>query len=157
MGKEKNEKIERRWKKFQESQGYTDEEIAIYRSNPRYCKAMQSAPKFMTHNIVVEVIESNNCNAGHKVGDKFYLTGNGYLIRDKCPEFMCIHALGAFMPYIYAMWDRMYEDLDLDGMLFNTVHCPDVGCKRGGWGELIMKMYAVEVPKEERVKMIGAK
>ncbi len=61
------------------------------------------------------------------------------------------------MPYIYAMWERFYEDLDPDMMLFNIVHCPDVGCKRGGWGELIMKMYAVEVPKEERIKPVGGK
>jgi uncharacterized repeat protein (TIGR04076 family) len=157
MGKEQQEKTEKRWKKFQETQGYTDQEIAMYRSNPRYAKAMERAPKFMTHKIYVEVVESHNCNAGHKVGDKFVLSGNGYLIRDECPKFMCIHALGTFMPYIYAMWERFYEDLDPDGMLFTTVHCPDVGCKKGGWGELIMRMYAKEVPKEERIKMVGVK
>jgi len=102
------------------------------------------------------VIESHNCNAGHKVGDKFVLTGNGYLIADQSPKYMCIHALGSFMPYIYAMWERFYEDLDPNGLLFDIVHCPDVGCKKGGWGELIMRMYAEEVPKEKRVKMRGA-
>ncbi len=157
MDKEHQEKMEKRWKKFQESQGYTDKEIAVFRSNPKFVKAMEHAPKFITHKIIVEVVESHNCNAGHKVGDKFVLTGNGYLIRDECPKYMCIHALNAFAPYIWAMWERMYEDLDLDGLLFDLVHCPDVGCMRGGWGELIMKMYAVEVPKEERVKMVGAK
>jgi hypothetical protein len=55
------------------------------------------------------------------------------------------------------MWERFYEDLDPDMLLFNTVHCPDVGCKKGGWSELIMRVYAKEVPKEERVKMVGAK
>jgi uncharacterized repeat protein (TIGR04076 family) len=157
MQSEQQEKTEKRWKKFQEAQGYTDEEMAIYRSNPRYIKAMEHAPKFMTHKIIVEVVESHNCNAGHKVGDKFVLTGNGYLIADESPKYMCIHALAAFAPYIYAMWDRMYEDLDLDGLLFPLVHCPDCGVKRGGWGECIMKVYAIEVPKEERVKLVGAK
>ena len=157
MDKEQQEKIEKRWKRFQEYQGYTDEEMATYRSNPRYVKAMEQSPKFITHKIIVEVVESHNCNAGHKVGDKFVLTGNGYLIADECPKYMCIHALGAFMPYIYAMWERLYEDLDPDAMLFDTVHCPDVGCKRGGWDELIMRMCAKEVLKEERVKMMGAK
>ena len=157
MNKEQQERIEKRWRKFQEAQGYTDEEIATYRSNPCFAKAMEQAPKFMTHKIIVEVIDSFHCNAGHKVGDKFVLTGNGYLIRDECPKYMCIHALGAFMPYIYAMWERFYEDLDPNMMLFQTVHCPDPGPSRGGWGELVMKMYAVEVPKDERVKLVGAK
>ena len=149
MDKEQQEKIEKRWKKFQEYQGYTDEEMAIYRSNPKYVRAMEQAPKFITHKIIVEVVESHNCNAGHRVGDKFVLTGNGYLIADECPKYMCIHALSACTPLIYAMWERFYEDLDPDMMLFDTVHCLDVGCKRGGWGELIMKMYAVEVPKKK--------
>lgn len=157
MEKNEKEKIEKRWKKFQEMQGYTDEELATYRSNPNYVKAMEHSPKFMTHKIYVEVIEAHNCNAGHKVGDKFVLTGNGYLIRDECPKYMCIHALAAFAPYVYAMWERLYEDLDPDGMLLPIVHCPDVGIHRGGWGELIMKMYAKEVPREERVKMVGSK
>jgi uncharacterized repeat protein (TIGR04076 family) len=157
MEKSEKERIERRWKKFQEMQGYSDEEIAIYKSNPRYAKAMEKASKFLTHNIIVEVVEAHNCNAGHKVGDRFVLTGNGYLIRDENPKLMCIHALGALMPFVYAMWERFYEDLDPAGLLFTTFHCPDVGCKRGGWGELIMRMYAEEVPKEKRIKMIGSK
>jgi len=155
--KEKKEKNEKRWKKFQEMQGYTDEDIAKYRANPAYVRAMERAPKFMTHNIYVEVIEAHNCNAGHKVGDKFVLTGNGYLIAEKSPKYMCIHALCVFAPYIYAMWERFSEDLDPNGLLFPIVHCPDVGCKKGGWGEIIMRMYAKEVPKKERVKMLGGK
>lgn len=105
---------------------------SIFRSNPRYAKAMEYAAKFITHKIYVEVVESHNCNAGHKVGDKFVMTANGYLIWDEGPKYMCPHAIAAFAPYLYAMWERFYEDLDPHGMLFTTVHCPDVGCKRGG-------------------------
>lgn len=158
MPSEQQDKIERRWKKFQEAQGYTDEEIAIYRSNPRYAKAMENAPKFMTHRIIVEVVEAHNCNAGHKKGDRIaVMTGNGYLITEKMPKYVCVHGLTAAMPLVYALWERFYEDLDPAGLLFTTIHCPDVGCRRGGWGELIMKIYAEEVPKEERVKLKGAK
>jgi len=154
MARDEKEKIERRWKKFQEQQGYSDEELAIYRSNPRYVKAMERAPKFVTHKIIVEVVESHNCHAGHKAGDKIIvMTGNGYLITKEMPEYVCIHAITSIAPLVYAMWERFYEDLDPDGMLFNTIHCPDVGVRRGGWGECIMKMYAVEVPKDQRVKM----
>jgi uncharacterized repeat protein (TIGR04076 family) len=155
--KKQEEITERRWKKFQNMQGYTDAEIARCRSNPRYVKAMENAPMFMTHNIIVEVVESHNCNAGHKVGDKFVLTANGYLIAEESPKYMCIHALYTFAPYIYAMWERFYENLDPSMLLFDLVHCPDVGCAKGGWGECIMRMYAQEVPKEKRKKMLGTK
>jgi uncharacterized repeat protein (TIGR04076 family) len=110
----------------------------------------------VTHNIIVEVVESHNCNAGHKVGDKFVLTGNGYLIADQSPKYMCIGALAAFFPMVHVMMDRFYEDLDPNNMLFDLVHCPDLGCSKGGWGECIMRMYAEEAPKEKRVKMIEA-
>ena len=156
MGNEQAKKMDRRWKKFQDAQGYTDAEIAKYRSNPKYVKAMENAPMFMTHNIIVEVIESHHCNAGHKVGDKFVLTGNGYLIAEESPKYMCIHALYTFAPYIYAMWERFYENLDPSMLLFDLVHCPDTGCAKGGWGECIMRMYAEEIPKEKRVKLRGA-
>ncbi|HUJ89243.1 MAG TPA: hypothetical protein VLX12_03540, partial [Syntrophorhabdales bacterium] len=128
-----------------------------YRSNPNYVKAMEDAPMFMTHNIIIEVVESHNCNAGHKPGDRIVLTGNGYLIADECPKYMCLHGVSTLMPYVFAMWDRFHENLDPKGMLFPLAHCPDVGCGKGGWGECIFRMYAEEVPKEKRVKMVGGK
>ena len=156
MDKEQQEKMEKRWKKFQENMGYSDEELAIFRSNPKYVKVTQNT-KFATHKIIVEVVESHGCAAGHKAGDKFVLTAGGWLIRDECPKFMCIQALSSFMPFLFAMWERLYEDLDPNGLLFDMVHCADVGCKRGGWGEVIMKLHAVEMSKEERAKLASAK
>jgi len=156
MDKEPKEKLEKRWNKFQKAIGYTDEELAIYRSNPKYVKAMEHAPKFATHKIIVEVVESHNCAARHKVGDKFVMTGNGNLIRDECPEYMCCQAIASFQPLIFGMYERFSEDLDPNGLLFDTVHCLDVGCRRGGWGEIVMKMYAAEIPKEERARLADA-
>lgn len=152
MDDEKQQKNEKRWKKFQEMQGYTDEEMVLFRSNPRYVKAMERAPKFSTHKIIAEIVESHNCIAGHKEGDKFVLTGNGFVIADESPKYMCIQALAALPPYISAMWERFYEDLDPDQMFYNTVHCPDVGCKRGGWGEVVMRVYAIPSTSKPGIK-----
>jgi hypothetical protein len=124
MDKEHKEKMEKRWRKLQEIQGYTDEDMAIFRSNPEFVAVM---------------------------------TGNAHLITDEMPKYVCAFALAAAVPRIYAIWERFHEDLDPDGLLFKTIHCPDVGCKRGGWGEIIMKVYAKEVPKELQVKLQDAK
>ena len=87
MGKEQQEKMERRWKKFQDIQGYTDEEMVIFRSNPEYVKIMEYAPKFITHRIIVEVVEAHNCAAGHKAGDRIaVMSGNGHLITEEMPS-----------------------------------------------------------------------
>lgn len=142
MGKEQKEKMEKRWRKFQEAQGYTDAELALLRSDPRKIRAMERAPKFSTHNIIVECIFSRCCNAGHKVGDKIVLDANAVIQRDQCPESMCAFAIQAATSYIYGIWERIGEDLDDVGTLFDNVHCPDVGVERGGWGETIWRVYA---------------
>ena len=153
MDKEQQEKMEKRWKKFQEIQGYTDEELAIFRSNPEYVRIMEYAPKFITHQIIVEVAEAHNCIAGHKVGDRIaVMTGDALLKTEEMPKRVCAWAVATAVPRVYAIWERFHEDLDPDGLLFKTIHCPDVGCKRGGWGEIVMKVYAEEVPKEKRAK-----
>jgi len=140
--------MEKRWKKFQERMGYTDEELAIFRSNPQYTKIIEYAPKFITHRIVVEVIEAHNCGAGHKAGDKIaIMTGGAHLLTRQMPEHVCAFALMIAIPKVYCVWERFNQDLGTDGMLFNLIHCPDVGCKKGGWGEIVMKIYAEELPQ----------
>jgi hypothetical protein len=42
---EDREQIVWRWKEFQKAQGYTDEEMAKLRSNEKFVKAMEKAPK----------------------------------------------------------------------------------------------------------------
>jgi uncharacterized repeat protein (TIGR04076 family) len=135
-------KMERRWKRFQEAQGYSDAEIAKYRADPQKVKAMEKAPKFGTHNIILECTESHNCNAGHKVGDKIIMDGNGVILRDQCPERMCMAVIQTVGPLVYALWERFNEDLDDVNLMLPNVHCPDVGVERGGWGETMWKIYA---------------
>jgi len=149
MGEEKQKKT--RLKKLQDLYGYTDEEMEIYLSNPKHKKALERAPKFVTHRIIVEVVEAHNCIAGHKAGDRIaVMTGNALLITNEMPEHVCAFGLAAAVPRVYAMWERFYEDLDPDGMFLDTIHCPDVGCRRGGAGEIIMKIYAEEKTRSNK-------
>lgn len=151
MSKATPEQMERRWKKLQQMQGYTDEEMAIFRKNPNYVKVMEYAPKFITHRIIIEVVEAHNCKAGHKVGDKIaVMSGDGLLLPSQMPKHVCAFALMVSIPKVYAIWERFMEDLDPNGLFVSTTHCPDIGCKKGGWGEIIMKIYAEEIPKEQR-------
>ena len=151
MGEEKQDKRKRRLKKVQDLFSYTDEEMAIYLSNPKAVKAMEKAPKFVTHRIIVEVVEAHNCIARHKPGDRIaVMTGNALLITDEMPGHVCAFGLAAAVPRIYAMWERFYEDLDPDGLFLDTIHCPDVGCRKGGAGEIIMRIYAEEKPRSKR-------
>jgi len=149
MGNEKREELKKRWKKFQEHFGLTDEELAIHRSNPKHVKPMGDAPSFAKYKMVVEVIESHNCGAGHKVGDKFVIDAGGCLLLDECPSGgrICVAAVYAMKSAVDRMWQAFYDNST--DVFQDTIHCPDVGTQRGGWGEVTMRIYAV--PKNKKV------
>jgi uncharacterized repeat protein (TIGR04076 family) len=141
MDSEQKEKVQRRWQKIQEILVYTDEDLAIHRSNPKHVRLVESAPAFSKYNMIIEVIEANNCAAGHKVGDKFVVDGEGCLVVDECPSRLCVAAIFAIKPLVDRMWQAFYDNTT--DVLHDTVHCTDVGVHRGGWGEITMRIHAV--------------
>lgn len=148
MGEEKERDLGRRWKKFQEHMGLTDEELLIHRSNPKHVKAMENAPAFVKYKMVVEVIESHNCGAGHKVGDQFIIDAGGCLVLEECPPGrICVSAVYAMKSAVDRMWQAFYDN-SID-VFQDTVHCPDVGTHKGGWGEITMRIRAV--PKDTKI------
>lgn len=144
----KNQKIEARWKRVQEHLGFTDEEMAVYRAHPQHEKAMETAPLFATHKMIIEVIESHHCAAGYQTGDQFVVDAEGCLILEECPSRLCVSAIFAFKPLVDRMWQAFYNNST--EILHDTVHCPDVGVRRGGVGEVTMRVHAV--PKGEARK-----
>ena len=86
---------EDRWKMMQDHFGYTDEEMKMFRENPRNTDILSKGPALMNKTIVVEVVESHGCNTQHKVGDKLYFDGAGNLLTKLCPKRVCIYALAA--------------------------------------------------------------
>lgn len=141
--------IEERWKRLQKYLGYNEKELAILRSTPKYVKMVEQTPQFTTHKIIAEVIKSHGCHSQLKVGDKIVMNGNGQLIRDECPEKICIWALAPLAGIVNAVFERFVEQLDPNGLVFNIVSCQDVGVECGGWGQILMKVR-IEEPKEKR-------
>ena len=145
MDTEETKKIEKRWRNFKEQLGYSDEELAIHRSFPKHIKAMEEAANFAKYKIVIEVIESHNCGMGYKVGDRFVVNGGGALLLDECPPQLCIAAIAGFKSLVDRMWQAFYDGKT--EVLHDTVTCPDVGVRRGGWGEITMRVQALPKPR----------
>ena len=139
--------LEERWKKLQKIIGYTDEQIAVFRSNPKYVKMVENRPQFMTHKIIAEVIRSHGCHSQLKVGDKIVMNGNGQVISSECPEKMCIWALAPLAGFVRVIYERFFEQLDPNDLLFNVINCEDIGFECGGWGQVQMKIM-VEGPED---------
>jgi uncharacterized repeat protein (TIGR04076 family) len=135
------------WSYFQQHLGYTDEEMAQFRNNPRNEEVVSRGLALMNKTIVAEVLESHGCNSGHKAGDKFYLDGAGNLISKLCPSRVCIYALHAIVPGVFALNELLYAGVDPNEMRFRRAGCSDVGIQCGGWGHIVM-----EVRMEDRKK-----
>lgn len=134
------------WRRFQKHMGYTDEELAVFRSDPVKVKMVTGTPEFVKARVVAEVVESHGCHARHRVGDKFIMTAGGQLMADECPRRMCLFALGPVSQQLPAIYERLISKSDPLCERFTMVQCTDVGLDQGGWGKILMKVY-VEKPR----------
>jgi len=131
---------EETWKFIQKHLGYTDEELELFRSNPKNVDIISKAPALMQKTLVAEVIESHGCNSQHHVGNKFYFDGSGNLLTKLNPKRICIYALSALAGSIYVANELFYAGVDPNEMRINHVGCFDVGVRCGGWGRIAMKL-----------------
>ncbi len=128
------------WDLIQNHLGYNDEEMKIFKENPRNEAVISKTSELINKTIVFEVIKSKGCNSQHKVGDKFYFNGTGNLLTKLCPMNICIHALTPLSALIFTTNELIYAGVDPNEMRFPEVSCPDVGLECGGWGQIVMKL-----------------
>ena len=126
------------WSMVQQQMGYSDQEMSQFRADPRNEEVLAKAPELMNKTIIAEVVHSHGCNSQHKVGDKFYLDGAGNLISKLCPKRMCLYAVSALKPAVFALTELFYAGVDPNEMRFNRTACSDVGVECGGWGRIVM-------------------
>ncbi|MDY6971100.1 MAG: hypothetical protein SV775_02110 [Thermodesulfobacteriota bacterium] len=130
------------WPKFQKKLGYTDEELDILRSVPQYEDMVRNSLNFMESRIIAEVIDARGCMAGHEVGQKIVMDGNGHLLRDECPSRMCIFLLGPLMSAVPTIMQTLKDNTDPNKSIFHRVRCADVAVENGGWGTVLLNLYA---------------
>jgi hypothetical protein len=133
------------WKQFQEHMGYSDEDIAIFRSDPHRSRL----PRIMTSSemrnatMVVEVTDSYGCAEGMQPGDKLYFTGLARLDPTRSSPW-CAHALVPALLHANECQTLIVNGIDPNAMYWPTQSCEDCGVKSGGWGRVSMKTYVIE-------------
>jgi len=133
-----------KWRYMKNRLGYNDEEMKLFRNNPRNEKILSKAPYLMKKTIIAKVVESHGCNSQHEVGDQFYFDGFGNLLTELCPKRICIYALNAIVPQIFAVNELMQANADPNEMRFNRAACFDVGVQCGGFGRIAMEIKVKE-------------
>jgi len=131
---------ENTWKFIQQHLGYTDEELDLFRSNPKNADIVSKAPDLMNKTIIAEVVASHGCNSQHQVGDRFYFDGAGNLLTNLNPKRVCIYALSALSGPIHTANELFYAGIDPNEMRLNRAGCSDVGVQCGGWGHIDLEL-----------------
>ncbi len=133
-----------RWPMMKKHLGFTDEEMAIFKKDPRNEDVLSKAPALMDKTIVIEVVESHGCNSQHKVGDRLYFDGAGNLLTARCPKKVCVYALHAATAMIFAANELFYAGVDPNQMRFKRAGCFDVGIQCGGWGRVVLELKMID-------------
>jgi len=133
------------WRMVGDQLSLSDEEVAVLKENPKYHALLARMPKLLGTAVVAEVVSSHACFSGHREGDRFVFDGFGNLIRDKSPEKVCIYALNAVTPLVFAAFELIYADANPNEMLFDTAGCFDVGVGCGGVGNIKLRISTVEM------------
>ena len=133
---------ERVWRIMQKHLGYTDEQMVVFRNDPRNADILSKTGISMSKVLVMEVVDAHGCNSRHKVGDRFYFDGAGNLLTEKCPKRICIHALSSAATLLYTANELLYAGVDPNEMRFKRAGCIDVGLECGGWGRIVMELRA---------------
>ena len=129
-----------KWKIMKKHLGYTDEEMAVFRDNPRNADVLSKSLTLMGKTIIVEVVESHGCNSQHKVGDQFTFDGAGNLLTKLCPKKVCVYALNTASGLIFTANELLYAGVDPNEMRFKRAGCFDVGVQCGGWGRIVLEL-----------------
>jgi len=128
------------WRLLQKHLGYSDEEMALFRANPRNADVLAKGPELLQKAIIAEVVESHGCNSQHKVGDRFIFDSVGNLLTNQCPRRICFAALYGLAPLIYATSELAYAGVDPNSLRFDRTGCGDVGVRCGGWGHIVLEV-----------------
>jgi uncharacterized repeat protein (TIGR04076 family) len=135
------------WKFMQEHLGYNDEEMKMFKENPRNEDVLSKVDALMNKTIIAEVVESHGCNSQHKVGDKFYFDGAGNLITKLCPKRICVYALTSVAALVFTSNELFYAGVDPNEIRFKRAGCFDVGVRCGGWGRIVLELRVEERKK----------
>lgn len=131
---------------FKASTGLDEEAMA--KLHPGLEKLYRNIPKAMQSQIVAEVVKSQACFAGVKVGDR--LVFDPFLNPEKSTGNMCPKALLPVLLEINALWETVMEwaeagKEELPEIVWRSVRCLDPGLEDGGVGGVVYRIRSEKI------------
>lgn len=140
-----NKVSEAMWNALQKQLGYNDDEMKLFRNNPRNESIILKLPVLLNMKFIFEVMESHGCGCNHKKGDKIYFDGAGQLISELSPKRICAFSVAAVSQLIFTAQELVYAGVNPNEMRLNKVGCYDVGVNCGGWGNIVLGFRAENI------------
>jgi len=135
------------WKIVQEITGYTDEELEIFKSDPRRVATalnMIGRPEFGDQTVIIEVTSSKGCPKQLKPGDRLVFRRTCFLVTEKSDPW-CIFAMVNIPMIAGITHERWSSGLDLKEIFFDHISCTGgCGVGNGDFGRVVMKGYVTE-------------
>ena len=132
-------------KKYGQRVGYTQAEIEKFLEGGHRIRQVSHLSQVATeYSIQAEVIQANNCNSGHTVGQIFTLDVDGSFITKLCPKRMCVYLLSQLTIPVALINERLSEGLEPNDFHFmRRLRCPDTGVNCFGYGEVMLDIKVV--------------
>jgi uncharacterized repeat protein (TIGR04076 family) len=138
------------WKAFQKHVGMTDKELEEYKKDPHRAEWLPKlcSPDIQNKTLIFEVVESNTCPAGMKVGDRLYFKGSSVLDTKRSSPW-CAKAFETQIAFISMSTFLQANGVNANDMYYDHYQCGDAGAKFGGFGHCIIKAFVVDESKGE--------
>jgi len=132
------------WMAIKDRLGYSDAEFELFRSDARNSKVLATGMEMAEKTIVFEVVESHGCNSQHRVGTRFFFTGDGNLITKMSPSRICAFIMPIMAQAIFAIHELWYAGVRPIELQFKRGGCFDVGVRCGGWGHVVLEACVID-------------
>ena len=143
------------WEMVKARLGYNDKEIELFKKDPRNAKVLKTAGDMAGKTVVFEVVDSKGCNSQHKVGTRFFFSGDGNLLTKMSPSTVCAYALPVMGQMFYAIHELWYAGIDPNRLCFKRAGCFDVGIGCGGWGRIVIEARVMDRAEAKKLHGTG--
>lgn len=134
------------WKGFQKRLKYTDEELEIFKNDPKRAALAKKlfTKDILEYDLVVEVTHSHGCSARLKEGDRLVFNALTALDMELSTPGWCPHAMLPIPQFASMMQDHYASGRLDDEIPYSSFTCGDCGVRAGGWGQVVMKGYVTK-------------
>lgn len=129
-------------------------ELEAFLASPARVRRLQAAERFRNHHIVIKVVSSEACIAGHKAGDEIHLDCLGRVLSPENNAGICIMALTKIWWRVMIMLERVAAAIhgndNFESALFRLpMNCYGAGLPLGACGQIMMTIELRQIDHSE--------